>query len=185
MGLAPEFSLGRDSLFLVEGILFMTATTFRIVARGLVVHEGKLLFVSNENKYWYIPGGQLEGEETLLQCAEREVFEETGLVVKAGRLVNVLECLDIERDIHRICFYFETRLISGTLRSDWVDLGYNVVQHRRFFSIDEIIDNRNMLPRFLTKGEWRYPLSGETGGPYQGFVRARGFEMIEDLCPID
>ncbi len=32
---------------------------------------------------WSVPGGRMEAGETLRQCAEREVMEETGLAVRA------------------------------------------------------------------------------------------------------
>jgi 8-oxo-dGTP diphosphatase len=40
---------------------------------------------------WSIPGGILEVSETILQGVERELEEETGLVVRAGELIEVFE----------------------------------------------------------------------------------------------
>lgn len=38
---------------------------------------------------WAFPGGHLEFGETYFQCAEREALEETGLRVKAVRMITV------------------------------------------------------------------------------------------------
>jgi ADP-ribose pyrophosphatase YjhB (NUDIX family) len=52
--------------------------------RGLVVKDGKLLLSYESNKDVYMsPGGGLELGETLEKCCEREVLEETGVIVKA------------------------------------------------------------------------------------------------------
>jgi len=63
----------------------------RVAVGGVVVHKKKVLLVlrgqpPSENK-WAIPGGSVKLGETLQAAAEREVFEETGLRVKAGDLI--------------------------------------------------------------------------------------------------
>jgi mutator protein MutT len=40
---------------------------------------------------WSVPGGAVELGETLRAAAEREALEETGLVVKAGEVLEVLD----------------------------------------------------------------------------------------------
>ena len=53
--------------------------------------DGALLLVRHEKPdrepYWVLPGGRLEPSETIPECAERELLEETGL---EGRFVGVL-----------------------------------------------------------------------------------------------
>ncbi|HMI85759.1 MAG TPA: NUDIX domain-containing protein [Polyangiaceae bacterium] len=40
---------------------------------------------------WTLPGGRLRGGETIAAALEREVLEETGIRVTAGRLIEVIE----------------------------------------------------------------------------------------------
>ena len=46
--------------------------------------------------YWAFPGGFLEMDETVARCAERELEEETGIVLTSMQLVGVYS--DVERD---------------------------------------------------------------------------------------
>ena len=52
----------------------------------MVVRDGRVLFGKRKNAHgdgtWSFPGGHLEFGESLLECAKREVLEETGLEVK-------------------------------------------------------------------------------------------------------
>jgi len=67
----------------------------RIGAGGLVVRDGRLLLVRHfepgKLDFWVPPGGGVEGSEGALRGAEREVFEETGLKVRAERLAYIQE----------------------------------------------------------------------------------------------
>lgn len=65
----------------------------RIACRGILV-EGDKILLSHEVKQgvYTLPGGGLESDETLWQCCEREVLEETGYIVKAkSHLIEVWE----------------------------------------------------------------------------------------------
>lgn len=65
----------------------------RILARTLVVDDDKILLVKNKGaNFWYPPGGGWEYEsETIIECAAREVEEETGYKVDIDKLLWVQE----------------------------------------------------------------------------------------------
>ena len=60
------------------------------VTAGLLWHEGKLLITSRPKGrhlagFWEFPGGKQEEGETLKKCLEREIREELGIEVLAGK----------------------------------------------------------------------------------------------------
>jgi 8-oxo-dGTP pyrophosphatase MutT (NUDIX family) len=60
-------------------------------ASAIVVdNDGRFLLQRRrDNRRWALPGGVMDIGETIAQCAEREVQEETGLTVKAYHLVGI------------------------------------------------------------------------------------------------
>ena len=64
---------------------------FGIRVGTVVERDGALLLARHEKPdrkpYWVLPGGRLEPGETIPECAERELLEETGL---KGRFAGVL-----------------------------------------------------------------------------------------------
>lgn len=64
---------------------------FGVRVAAVIERDGALLLVRHEkpgrDPYWVLPGGRLEPEETIPECAAREVREETGL---EGRFLEVL-----------------------------------------------------------------------------------------------
>lgn len=68
----------------------MTAPQHIVAVAGLVTDaNGRVLMIRSPRRDWEFPGGQVEEGETLTAALEREVFEETGVRVAAGRLVGV------------------------------------------------------------------------------------------------
>ncbi|HMZ08112.1 MAG TPA: NUDIX domain-containing protein, partial [Anaerolineales bacterium] len=80
-----------------------------------------LLTQRADNGRWCLPGGQLEAGESVAEACEREVWEETGLTVRAKRLAGVYSNPDqlvIYPDGNKAFFVvlnFEVEIISGEL----------------------------------------------------------------------
>jgi len=80
-----------------------------VAVGGVVIREGKVLLVRRGKApalgEWAIPGGRVELGETLEEAAEREVWEETGVRVRAAGMCHLFE--DIRKDeAGRIRFHY-------------------------------------------------------------------------------
>lgn len=79
-----------------------------------------LLTQRADNGHWCLPGGHMESGESAAEACEREVFEETGLKVRATRLLGVYSNPDqlvIYKDRNKAFFVvlnFEVEVLEGT-----------------------------------------------------------------------
>ncbi len=67
-----------------------------IVGVGAIIIEGRRVLLARRGTppragQWSLPGGVVELGETLRTATEREALEETGLIVEAGEVVEVLD----------------------------------------------------------------------------------------------
>lgn len=90
-------------------IVAVGAIVFDAEDRVLLVERGKAPAAG----LWSVPGGRVEGAETLAQAVSREVREETGLLVEVGALACVVE--RIGDDHHFVILDYLARVIGGTL----------------------------------------------------------------------
>lgn len=85
-----------------------------VVRRGDTVLVGRRIGATHGRDHWQLPGGHLEPFEDPFACAEREVLEETGLVVRAvgaGPWSN--DVFDFERR-HYVTVFVLTELADPT-----------------------------------------------------------------------
>jgi len=84
-----------------------------------VVEDGRLLLVRRKGEpgrgLWAVPGGKVRWGEPMRRAAEREVKEETGLVVEAGEVVWIGEHLSATH--HIVLVDFRGRVTGGELQA--------------------------------------------------------------------
>ena len=77
---------------------------------AIIVRDKQLLLVEHRKRgehYWVLPGGRLEGLETLETALRRELNEELGLDAKVGQLLIVSEMLAPDRHVVNLMFHAE------------------------------------------------------------------------------
>lgn len=129
---------------------------FRYRAAGLVVEDGKILFITNkEVDYYYTVGGGVHMGEKAEECVRREMKEETGIDYEIDHLAVICEnffdghgwAID-GLDCHCLEFYFLmkskgiTDLICESVGAN------NMKEELAWIPIDQI-ENYNIKPTFL------------------------------------
>lgn len=77
----------------------------RIGVGVMILRDNKVLLMKRRGSHgegqWNLPGGHLDFGETIAQCAEREIFEETGLTVTKTKLICINEDLNFLKSDHK------------------------------------------------------------------------------------
>ena len=66
-------------------------------APGIIVEDDKVLMVHHVETgydFWTMPGGRLEGDESVFGCVRRDMAEETRLAAELKRTVYIQEFVD-------------------------------------------------------------------------------------------
>ncbi|NYZ60926.1 NUDIX hydrolase [Candidatus Micrarchaeota archaeon] len=105
------------------------------VTDAVIVREGRIVLIKRGKEpwkgMWALPGGFAEEGETAEQCCEREALEETGLRVRAKKLVGVFSSL--KRDPRgTIAGAYICELIGGELK------GGDDAKEAKWFSLEEL-----------------------------------------------
>ena len=96
-------------------------------AGGIVLIDDKILLVKNrlseeyiddyDSGFWGYPKGHLDGEETPIKAAEREVYEETGFKVSAVGKKPIAESrYEIKKDgrpVNKTVWFYEMNVVES------------------------------------------------------------------------
>lgn len=114
----------------------------KVVAGGIIEKDNKYLLVK-ENKgkckgKWNVPAGGLDENESVIECAKREIFEETGCTVEITGLLEIVN--EVLEGINVICFVFDTKIINENIKIDGEEIA-----DVKWFTYEEIINMKNEL----------------------------------------
>jgi len=117
------------------GVLVKDGDRFLLVKRGREPDKG----------LWSIPGGLVESGEGIREAGKREVEEETGLKVRIGKILEVVDIIvyDVKGKIHYhyVLIDFLGHPISGNLKiaSDIMDARWVKVNELSRFPLAETL----------------------------------------------
>jgi len=92
---------------------------------AVIVDEGRVLLIRRGHEpmkgHWSLPGGLLELGESLIEGVQREVREETGLIIEVLELIELLD--RIHRQDERVRYHYVIadylcQVVGGNLQAD-------------------------------------------------------------------
>src|SRR5947207_10539295 len=120
-----------------------------IVGVGAVIVDDERVLLARRGRppllgQWSLPGGVVELGETLRAAAEREALEETGLVVEAGEVLEVLDRIvpgtDGRPQYHYVLVDFLCKRISGEARAgaDAAEIAWATIEELGKYGLEKI-----------------------------------------------
>ena len=86
----------------------------------IVIKENKVLLGKRKGSHgegsWCFPGGHLEFNESLENCAKREVLEETGIEIKNIRFETITNDIFKDEEKHYITIFMLSEYDSGEVK---------------------------------------------------------------------
>ncbi len=120
---------------------------------AVVLHDEKVLLVKRANPpnqfQWAIPGGKVHYGETLQQAVEREVREEAGIIIKAGKPIFGFDHIEQDNSGNIQCHYVIIDVRAEYISGD-IAAGSDASEVKWFTQQDLFsIDNLNVTTRQL------------------------------------
>lgn len=103
---------------------------------GIIILDricSKILLVQSNGNKWGVPKGSIEQDETVEDCAIRELFEETGLMIRQSQLEKFIQIYS------RTYYIIEHSVISTSSGSDATGIGWICIECLR-----ELVNSNKM-----------------------------------------
>lgn len=149
----------------------------RIRSAVILGGNGKILLVKHVDpvtkKEWWIPpgGGLMPEDQNIIECASREVHEETGLEITVGRLIYVREFVGDKTAAHNLELFFLGEEFSGEMTiKNIIGSGIDEEYVKGLAWLDqEEMKDLVVYPEHLKGGFWQDLEAGFPEVQYLGF----------------
>jgi ADP-ribose pyrophosphatase YjhB (NUDIX family) len=145
---------------------------YGISTAAIIVQADKILLVhhrfNEQDDFGLPPGGKLEGDESIFDCAGRETFEETGLTVTLDRILYVQEFF--EPGYHFCKFFILASAVADEITRINLPTGEDFLIEARFFTQAELQD-LDVRPPVLKKAFWQELATRQPTTRYLGLHR--------------
>ncbi len=115
--------------------------------KGMILLQKRSLAKKKYPGHWAKTGGHVEVGEDVVDAIKREVYEEIGLKVENYEFVNLLK-----KDKGHEKYFAYSYIIYTNLKEDEFILQKDEVDCVKYYSIEELIDNRNN--KLFTFSKW-------------------------------
>lgn len=199
LGRADGTTVGWVSSLLGTAVSVTVSNTKKVqawtVASGIIIEQQQLLLVQNQRRNgsldWSTPGGVVDPGEQVLEALQREVIEETSVIVNDWS--HMLYSVDVDfvgRDMSLHAQVFQATGHSGELHIDDPD---NVVVAGRWVAPDVAHSLLDTSPAWVREPLQHYveQLFGETGsnslspGQWKYRVTGTGREFHAELLDFN
>jgi ADP-ribose pyrophosphatase YjhB (NUDIX family) len=122
--------------------------TPKVDVRGAVVQDGKILLIQERaDGMWAMPGGWADLGNSPASVAEREVWEESGYLVKAEKVIAVIDANRIEpmEFYHAYKIIFLCRLLDGEPRISYETLAVDFFDPDHLPPLSRYRTNEDMI----------------------------------------
>ena len=116
--------------------------SIKVITGGILEKDGKYLLVQENKKIckgkWNIPAGGLEENESLIEGAKREIYEETGYKVEITGILEIVN--EILEGVNVVCFFFDTKIIDKNIKE-----ADEEISNVKWFTYEEILNMKDEL----------------------------------------
>ena len=99
------------------------------------VENGYKVRENNLGHTWSMPGGKLELDESILECAKRETLEETGIKISSARVISVHDATESTES-----FSGQAKTMESDKITDWQWFDMNDLPKPLFIATHNILD---------------------------------------------
>jgi 8-oxo-dGTP diphosphatase len=158
----------------------------RVRAAGIFTEGNRILLVChrdpvNGDEWWIPPGGGVEeGDGSIIQTAQREIFEETGLKAELSRICYIREYRENSTSTYHLELFMPVEAYSGALTITNIpegDLDYGIVKGVDWLDRAEL-EHLVVWPEWL-KEDWFWEDAGA------GFPETRYTGVQHDTLNVE